>query len=377
MSLLGVFPLDVILPSFQVIAREFFVESSDIAYSISIFATGVAVSQCIIGPLSDCIGRKKLLLLGLLLSMKGAAGCSLASSYTEFMVFRVVQALGCGCFVLSQALVQDIYVGDKRNAMRILLTSASGLFISLSPLAGSVLQHLTGWQGSFNVFFGLAALVAVLANRLLNEQPSKTYTKGGMQSYAILLRDLIFLSYSVLSALAFTCHFSFIVISPLLFMDFLGFSEYEFSLVFLGYGGAYVMGGVIASTVNGKVSPHAQIGVGLGLIGVAGMLLMIWLTTGVLSVASILLPMVICTAGTTITRPAATSLALERHPSLAGAAAALNNTMLFAIGGVASGLIALADENLSLTLGLGFMGVSLVGGLMVKWLSSQVAAAVA
>ncbi|MBF8782073.1 multidrug effflux MFS transporter [Pseudomonas fulva] len=371
MSMLGVFPLDVILPSFQALAREFSVESNDIAHSISVFAVGVAVSQCFIGPLSDRIGRKKLLLAGLLLSMAGAVGCSLASNYTTFTAFRVLQALGCGCFVLTQALVQDVYTGHKRNSMRILLTSASGLFISLSPLVGSVLQHLSGWQGSFHVFFGLAAAVTILSYILLREKSSHTNANGVMQSYGILIRDHLFLSYSALAALAFTCHFAFIVISPLLIMDLLGFSEYEFSLVFIAYGMAYVFGGFFATVVNGKFTPHGQIAFGLGLVCSAGLVLVCWLIIGRLSVASILLPMIICTAGTTITRPAATSCALERHPTRAGAAAALSNTMLFAIGGLASGLIALAEENLAESLGLGFIAVGLCGGLMIKWLSSH------
>lgn len=111
--------------------------------------------------------------------------------------------------------------------------------------------------------------------------------------------------------------------------------------------------------------------IGLGLVCSAGLVLVCWLMVGSLSVASILLPMVICTAGTTITRPAATSCALERHPTRAGAAAALSNTMLFAIGGLASGLIALAGENLAEYLGLGFIAVGLCGGLMIKRLSSH------
>ncbi|WP_306109979.1 MFS transporter [Pseudomonas sp. MN1F] len=148
-TLLGVFPLDVILPSVPLLARDFAVDAQYIAYSISLFAVGVAISQTIIGPLSDRMGRKRLLIAGLVVSVAGAVGCIVATSYEGFIAFRLLQALGCGCFVLSQALVQDKFSGQQRNAMRILMTSGSGLFISLSPLAGSVLQQYFGWAGSF------------------------------------------------------------------------------------------------------------------------------------------------------------------------------------------------------------------------------------
>lgn len=366
MSLLGVFPLDVILPSFPALARTFDADISSIALSISLFAVAVALSQALVGPLSDRMGRKRLLMAGLVLAIAGASGCLLATGYPMFIASRVLQALGCGCFVLGQALVQDIFTGAQRNRMRILLASVSGVFISLSPLAGSVLQERFGWPASFIVFIGLALGVLWLC-RTLSDDISKPPDSGGIvQSYRILARDRGFLAYSGLAAMAFACHFSFIVTSPLLLMQSLGLSEYAFSLVFMGYGAAYITGGLVASAIDTKVSPTTQIAIGLSLIGCAGLLLWTWLLASGLSVAAILLPMIICTAGITITRPAATTCALERHPERAGTAAALNNTLLFAIGGLASSLVTLADTGLSFNLAFAFLATSLCGAVMLK-----------
>lgn len=366
MSLLGVFPLDVILPSFPALASEFSVRTTDIAWSISVFALGVAASQSLIGPLSDRLGRKRLLLGGLTLSMVGAVGCIQAQDYHTFMTFRVVQAVGCGCFVLSQALVQDIYKGRRRNAMRIFLTSASGVFISLSPLAGSALQQSLGWAGSFQVFLGLSAIVWILSAGLLTEEPKVGKVMSVLQSYRTLLRDWDFIVFSACAALAFACHFSFIVVSPLLFMDRMVLSDYAFSFVFLGYGAAYIVGGVVASALNGWLRPKTQIILGLRLIGCAGALLLTWLVVDGLSVVGILLPMAICTMGTTIVRPAATTCALDLYPQFAGAAAALNNTLLFAIGGVASALVAMTDTGLPFSLAVGFIATAVGGSWLVK-----------
>lgn len=70
LCLLGVFPLDVILPSFPALSDEFRVDTKQIAYSVSFFAVGVAMAQIVIGPLSDGIGRKRLLLAGLSVSIE-------------------------------------------------------------------------------------------------------------------------------------------------------------------------------------------------------------------------------------------------------------------------------------------------------------------
>lgn len=368
LCLLGVFPLDVILPSFPALADEFHVESQQIAYSVSFFAFGVALAQLVIGPLSDGMGRKRLLLAGLGVSIAGAVGCVFSTRYETFLAFRLLQAVGCGSFVLGQALVQDLYSGKQRNAMRILLTSTSGLFISLSPVAGAFLQQSFGWKGSFTVFAFIAVIVSCLSCVLLQDTPVSR-GRSGMRSYWVLLRDTTFLAHSLLSSLAFACHFSFIVVAPLALMDSLGLTPYQFSVVFIAYGLAYIAGGATATYLNNRVTPQFQIKTGFLLIAAGGITLVIWEQVAGLTVAGLLLPMIICTTGTTLVRPAATTQALARYPQQAGAAASLNTTLLFAGGGLAGSLVAGVESALPMSLGLLFLGASLCGWLLLACLT--------
>jgi DHA1 family bicyclomycin/chloramphenicol resistance-like MFS transporter len=229
MVLLGVFPLDVLLPSFPALAEHFARTPADIALSISLFAVGIAFAQLVIGPLSDVIGRKGLLLAGMAVSILGAIGCVMTSDYILFMAFRIVQAIGCGCFVLSQALVQDLFDGRERDRLRILMVTATGIFISLSPLAGSFLQAALGWRGSFWLFIAwrLRCCSRPGCFSTVVDQTS-TLHRSIFSAYRRVLGDFEFVGYWLISAFAFACHFSFIVISPLIFMDQLQLSAYDF-----------------------------------------------------------------------------------------------------------------------------------------------------
>ncbi|WP_207938022.1 MFS transporter, partial [Pseudomonas sp. 51_B] len=162
--------------------------------------------------------------------------------YTLFLIFRVMQALGCGCFVLSQALVQDLFEGNERDRLRILMVTATGIFISVSPLAGTFLQATLGWRGSFWVFIALAAVVLVKTWRLLdNSRPVQNGPHVGfIKPYRLVLSNFEFVGCWLISAFAFACHFSFIVISPLIFMEQLQMAPYDFALILLIYGAAYV-----------------------------------------------------------------------------------------------------------------------------------------
>lgn len=373
MVLLGVFPLDVLLPSFPALAGHFRTSPADIALSISLFAVGIAFAQVLIGPLSDVIGRKGLLLAGMAVSMIGALGCVATSDYTLFLIFRVVQALGCGCFVLSQALVQDLFEGEQRDRLRILMVTATGIFISVSPLAGTFLQATLGWRGSFWVFAALAAVVLIKAWLFLNNsRPAHSGVRlGFIQSYRRVLGDFEFVSYWLVSAFAFACHFSFIVISPLIFMDQLQMAPYDFSLILLIYGAAYVVGGIVATLLSRRVRPGQQIIVGLSLILLSGLTMLYLSANFALAPATVLIPMLICTAGTTIARPAATSKAMNVFPEIAGTSASAGSTLIFICGGLISALISLSPANLQSTLGYSFILLSAVALALNRHISHR------
>jgi len=373
MVLLGVFPLDVLLPSFPALAEHFARTPADIALSISLFAVGISFAQLVIGPLSDVIGRKGLLLAGMGVSILGAIGCVMTSDYILFMAFRIVQAIGCGCFVLSQALVQDLFDGKERDRLRILMVTATGIFISLSPLAGSFLQAALGWRGSFWVFIVLAAVVLLKAWLFLEGgRPAvKATPLNFLSAYRRVLRDFEFVGYWLISAFAFACHFSFIVISPLIFMDQLQLSAYDFSLILLIYGAAYVAGGIVATLLSRRISPGQQMVVGLSLILLAGLVILFMARHLALSATTVLIPMLICTAGTTITRPAATSRAMSLFPENAGTSASAGSTIIFICGGLISALISLSPSNLQATLGYCFVLLSCIALALNKRISHR------
>ncbi|RRV04942.1 MFS transporter [Pseudomonas sp. v388] len=358
MVLLGVFPLDVVLPSFPDLSSSFQVSQSSIAFSLSLFAMTVAMSQLIIGPLSDRIGRKPLLVIGILLAMSGALACTIVQDYAVFLFCRTIQAIGCGCFVLANALVQDIYNDAERDRVRIIIGTASGVFISLSPLAGTFLQRALEWQGSFYVFSALALLVLFQTKDIPPLTPSRKATSYVTRRYVALIKSSSFLGNSVVVAIAFSCHFSFVVISPVIFLDLLRLSQFEYSLILLAYGAAYLGGGFLAMALGFRLARHKQITAGLLLIGLAGVGLMVFNLFEGASVAGILIPMVVATTGTTITRPAATSAAMEVFPEQAGTASALLNTLTLTAGGAFSALLSLASVAPGFRLGLSFLLLS-------------------
>lgn len=369
MTLLGVFPLDVVLPSFPALATHFNTSTTHIARSVSLFAIGFSCSMLLIGPLSDRIGRKKLLLASMVVAIIGAAGCLVAESTPQFLFFRVIQAIGCGGFILSQALVQDLFSGREQVRLRIAMATAGGIFISISPLLGAWLQLHWGWQASFYVFIALCAATLIMAQRLLHKGLPRTAPSQHsiFKAYAKVFADRHFNSYATISAITFACHFSFIVVSPLIFMDQLKLSPHEYSLTLLLYGVAYVLGGVSAGFLHKWLPATTQIAIGLVLIAISGVVMLFLAQQYGLSTLTVLIPMLLCTAGTTITRPISNSQAMALFPDNAGTAASAVAAALFIAGGLLSALISAFTLHLSTALGLCFLILSITALALNAW----------
>lgn len=362
-SLISFFPINILLPSFPALATRFDMPSADVALSISLFTLVFSISQLVAGPLSDKWGRKEVLLGCITLSILGAIGCALSTDYLSFLLFRSVQAMGCGFFVLGHALVEDLFEEQDRARVRLYYMTLSGSFVALSPLIGSWLQTTFDWQGSFYGFALMALGMLIHAFCIL---PSKSASPRRVQVSIIgTLKDVAanrdFLRYWWIAALVFACYFALISVTPLIFMDELKLSEYQYAVVLMVYGIAYLLGGVAASALQKRISLTRQINIGLGLLGVAGVLLALIIRFEAMTTISLLIPMLISALAVTLVRPAAISAAMLLFSSSAGTAASAGNSIMFITAAVSSAALAQAGNNLLMTIAISFIVFSVWG----------------
>ncbi|MBD8089479.1 MFS transporter [Pseudomonas fluorescens] len=360
-SLISFFPINILLPSFPALAARFDTPTAEIALSISLFTLVFSISQLIAGPLSDKWGRKEVLIGCITLSILGAMGCAFASDYLTFLLFRSVQAMGCGFFVLGHALVEDLFEEQDRARVRLYYMTLSGSFVALSPLIGSWLQTTFDWQGSFYGFALMALGMLIHAFCILPSKSASPHRApvsiiGTLKAVAAN-RD--FLRYWWIAALVFACYFALISVTPLIFMDTLKLSEYQYALVLMVYGIAYLLGGVAASHLQKRISLPRQINIGLGLLLVAGILLMLIISFDAISTVTLLIPMLISALAVTLVRPAAISAAMLLFSSSAGTAASAGNSIMFLTAAVSSAALAQAGGHLLMTIALSFIGLSL------------------
>lgn len=372
LSVLSIFPLDVLLPSYTSMAQAFAKTPPDIAASLSTFIGFFAFSQLVVGPLSDSVGRRRVLLAGLMLIFFSVIGCAVATDYETFLAFRSLQAIGCSTLVLSQAIIQDAFEEAKRHGIRIYLVSTGGVLISLSPLAGTFIEEFQGWQGSFYIcaFIALLLMPLVLITYRAESKTSVTMPINLYLNYKTMFTHKTFMSYWTLAGLSFSCHFTFIIISPLIFLDDFKVGSYAYGFILLSYGVAYICGGILAKLLSPRISGSSQINLGFTLILVTGTAILAATQLNIVSAGTLLGFMIICTTGTTLCRPVAASLAMRFFNTNAGTASAAGSTVVFTIAAFISAMVSYAAADLYVTLAWLFI-LSSGTGLVLNRLIGQ------
>lgn len=339
---IGVFTLDVYLPGMPAMAKEFGVSINQISRTFTVFSMVFAVSQIFYGVLSDYLGRKPVLLCGLFIALISTSFCIMAKNYEFLLLARIFQALGISVFVVVNAIIRDLYTGTTAIQIRTLITTVSGISISIAPTIGGLLQSHLDWQGGFIVSLILIALAFLYAIRYFpesnkNKLQEKFNFTSVAKSYLHLFSDKNYIIQVFLATLAYTVHFSFIIMSAKIFIELLGFNPLTFGYVMFLYGGIYFISGLISTYLVKKHSISKLIQLGSFFIGSGGLLML--LLSVYVQAWAILVPMSLITLGITIVRSAAITGALAPIPTKAGQGAGGLNLTQFMFSAIIATIV--------------------------------------
>lgn len=348
LSAFGPLSVDMYLPSLPAMAGEFHAPAAAVELTLTGCVLGLGLGQLVIGPLSDTLGRRRPLIVGMALYAVFSAACALAPSVYLLVLFRIVQAIGGAAgIVIARAVVRDLFSGREMARFFSLLMLVIGVAPIVAPLLGGQLIRVTSWRGIFVVLtvVGLILLIAT-ATGLPETLPSGKRVPGSLNAtlgtYARLLGDRRFVGTVLAGALGFGAMFAYISGSPFVLQDVYGLSPQWFSVAF----GVNALGIVLLSQLNGAVllerfSPRALLRVGL-LIGLLAGLVAVLGVVANLGLPVVLPALFLLVSSVGVIMPNATTLAMSGHPKSAGSASAVLGAAQFVVGGAVAPLVGVA-----------------------------------
>jgi len=332
--------MNIFLPSLPGMALHFDVDYSVMQLSVATYLTMSAFLQILIGPLSDKIGRRPVILWGVILFCFSTVGCLLAPNATIFLIFRAFQAVIAVAMVLSRAVVRDMYTQDRAASMIGYVTMGMAVVPMIAPAIGGVLEDAFGWRANFAMLLLCGLIVLVIAWRDLGETgtPSTNSLKQQFKEYPELLRSQRFWGYCLASAFGSGAFFAYLGGAPFVGTEVFGLTPSQLGLYFAAPSIGYFLGnwatGVLAARhgVNRMVlwgTIISVIGMGLSLIvsyaGFSGPIVFF----GFMSLVGI---------GNGMTIANATAGMLSVRPHLAGTASGLGGAIMIGGGAVLSAL---------------------------------------
>jgi len=344
-SMIGPFSIDTYLPSFPSIETELTVSRAQLTLSIAFYLMATAISSLFWGPLSDRVGRKKIILGSLLLYSIASLSCAMVSGFHELLILRVLQgAAASGGVVAGRAMVRDIY--DSRNSQRVMayVLMLFALAPAIAPVIGGWLHKLFGWRSVFYFLFLYGTVMFAFSAFTFKE----TLHKSKIQSFhplhvlGIYIQTLLHLRFlAIVAALAtsFGGFFVYIAGSPTLLLDLLKLEGTDFWIQFL----PMTTGIIIGSLISGKLIRHWS---SVKIINLAFLIMLVGAVINIsqayLTVQNtfwVITPIVIYAFGVALSMPGLVVLALDCFPDNKGAAAAMQSFMQIMASGLVAGVM--------------------------------------
>jgi MFS transporter, DHA1 family, multidrug resistance protein len=245
----GPMSLDLYLPAFPDIARDFDATTGDVQLTFSAALLGLGVGQVLWGPLSDRYGRRRPLMAGVLLFTGASVAIVFSPTLGTMVGLRAVQALGGSAgIVITRAVLRDLFHG--RELARALGTVMLTFMLApvLAPLLGWLVLHWAGWEGMFWLLagFGGCCFVGVLAmsETLPVTRRARHGLSGALRTFGTIARSPDFGRPAAVSALGSIGLFAYISFSPRVLMDGYGLPGWGFALVFGGLAVGIAIGGL-------------------------------------------------------------------------------------------------------------------------------------
>jgi MFS transporter, DHA1 family, multidrug resistance protein len=364
MAAVGPVSIDMYLPGFPAIEREFGVRG--VETTMAAYLIGIAVSQLFYGPISDRFGRKPPLYFGFALYALGAAGCALATSMPALTLLRVVQALGGSAgFVIGRAIVRDRCEPHEAARAFSLLMMIVALGPVIAPAAGGVVVTHFGWRATF-VFQAALGVVLLAATHfaLRESRPESAVTPlnfaNVMRTYLRLGADRALIGYSLVGGFGMGALFTYVTGAPTVLTQRYELSPQQFGALIGLNGFAFMTASRLNMIALRTLGPREVLAryVWLPLVLGSMLFMLTWLWPAPLWMVVALQLSFFVTVGRVT--PNVAALALAPHGAEAGAASALMGALQSALAMLSGFAVATFNDGTVSTLA----AIMAVGGAL-------------
>jgi DHA1 family bicyclomycin/chloramphenicol resistance-like MFS transporter len=360
----GTLGMHLIIPALPATAHALGVSPGAIQLTITLYLIGLAIGQLLYGPISDRFGRRPVLLAGLALFTVAGIATTAAPGALTLVFARVLQSIGaCSGLVLGRAIVRDSATADRAAAQLAMLTLVMSAAPAIAPVLGGYATAWFGWRAAFALLAIVGGVTLILAVLLLPEtNRAQSGTRASLWLGSLrLFRSRAFCGYVLGGAFTTTSFYAFMAASPFILVDLLHQPTERVGLYYLLLMAGVAGGSFLANRVAGRIRVQVALRIANGFAIAGAALFMLAELTGVLTVTTVIAPVVLFMVGAGMASPFALSGAVSVNSHAIGAASGLYGFTQMAYGALCTVIVEVWRPGSVFTVAVVLLGSALLG----------------
>ena len=364
------FGMAIAIPTLESFAQLYQAPYSTVQFIISAYLLGLASSMPLVGFLSDKIGRRPVLLSGLVLFVIASIFCSTTDSLNSLIFWRVIQGIGASVgSVMSRAMIRDVSNASETARSLSRVTAIMGISPMIAPVIGGIGYQIFGNPNGIFIItaaIGILVLTAILLmlpetrNAALLESTSK---EPWSDKYRYLLGSKVFVGSSLIYAFTTGAFFAILAVASTVFYNDLGIDSAGFGFIWSGLTILYTVSAFTAGTLSSKYGLMKVLLVGVLLNVIAGLLFYSLVKVFDVTLISVIVPLVIMFFAHGYIVPMSLAQAVSARPEIAGSSSGLSSAIGLVIGGMFSVLSGLVFDGRLLPIALIVSASTILCGL--------------
>lgn len=349
LTAIGALSIDMFLPGLPELKNDFNTTTANAQLTLSLFMIGLGLGNLFVGPISDSIGRKKPLVISMIIFALASLGIVFVENIWIMVFLRFVQGFtgGAGA-VISRAIASDMYRGNELTKFLALLMLVNGVAPVIAPALGGLILSFAVWRMVF-VILTLFGVLMVLGSlfKVPESLSIKNRDSSGVNvifsNFKSLLTTPRFVLPMLIQGVTFIMLFSYISASPFLVQKIYGVSPLHFSWMFAGVGITLI----IASQIAGKLVDyfHPQVLLrAFTIIQIIGVVIVSLTLINHWHFALLVIGFIVLVAPVTGVATLGFSIAMEERTTGSGSASSLLGLLQSLLGGLVTPLVNLKGE---------------------------------
>jgi MFS transporter, DHA1 family, multidrug resistance protein len=344
LSMVSPFSIDTFFPSFHAITAEFHLTPWEIQQTLTAYLVPLAFMSLIQGPLSDSVGRRPVIVFGLMIYSIAYLGCAVAPGFAALLAFRVVQGMTAGVgTIVGRAVIRDLHEGAQAQKLMSLVVMVFAFAPAVAPIVGGWIHVTLGWRAVFG-FMVMIGVANCLGSYLMLPETHPKARRARLHAAELarnawsVMHNKEFLTLAIAMGANFAAMMTFIGAAPSVIVDHWHLGETQFAWLFAPVIGGFVVGAWISGKMAGRVrgTTQAEIGFVTALVGAALMLAL----QAFIAVPSIHLQQVLLATialGVQLVSPVLSLRMLDLFPRARGAAASVQSFVSILISALVFG----------------------------------------